>query len=965
MSLTSADFSTKLAELSADLRPETIAEQHPELCVRDVILRIADEVNRVAREDLARAEHLANVTGWLADVIDDDFCRARAARSLANTKVLRGRHAEALEDLGRAGELFRNLGAEVEQAATLSSSLQPLIYQGNYSQALEKADQAKDIAIRHGDELLLGRVEINFGNILHRQDRFRDAVEHYQLGLEKLTRLEQPRDCAIALINLAVCHISLHDFRQAEQAYKRARDISEREKMHAIVAQADYNIAYLYYYRSEYQKAIELYRKTRQYCESVNDAYHSGLCDLDQAEMYLELHLHEEGIRLADHALASFEKMGMSYEATKAIVLLGIGRYQSEKPFEAVEVFAKAQERMRAEANTAWVATLDLYQGLILQQEGRYYEALRFCRRAQESLGTLPTFLLADTHLLMSRLYLDLERFLDAESWADTAMETAQTLESPLHISRAWWLKGRLAETSGAIVEARSSYQLALQHQGAIPLPLQIGGSKIPYAKNSSEIYEAMVNLELTEVSPLNAEQIFEISEQAKAREIAELLSFRTNALPTPSRNRSALVEQVNKLREDLNWCYRKANAADVRVSPSFAEAEDLRSIIREQEQSLVKTLGELQTTEKEFHSLMCASTISADQIRKGLSENEVIVEFFIVRGLISVCLLERDSIQIVPLARLATVRQQLRELRVELSDVTLVDQSLLHFAESHLKRTLTTLETLHAALIGPLGNRLEGRRLIIVPEGPLHYLPFHALFDGERFLSEKHVISYAGSASMHYFDSLKPTCFGGDFLIGEALTGSQLSSTLPGCSTFRARFTRTPNVQAMESGHNESRFIHLECGVQLRRDNVLFSTLSVGKTEMSILDTFHLRLPCEVLGLTGSGTGIRANDYGRELLSLARGLEYAGARSVLMPLWNAYHEPTQMFLDLFYQGASSEPDRAKVFQTAIAEVRQHDPHPFHWAAFTLRGKIWGPIPNQPVGSRIATDGAAGLEEQS
>jgi CHAT domain-containing protein/Flp pilus assembly protein TadD len=957
MSLTSAELSTRLAELNAYLRPDTIAEEHPELCVSDVILRIVDEVNRVARQDLARAEHLANIASWLADAIDDDFCRARAARSIANTKVLRGRHAEALEDLARALKLFRDLGAEIEQAATLSASLQPLIYQGNYAQALERADEAKDIATRHGDELLLGRLEINFGNILHRQDRFRDAIDHYQLGLEKLTRLEQPRDCAIGLINLAVCYISLHDFRQAERAYQSARDISIRENMVTIVAQADYNIAYLHYYRSEYKQAIELYQKTRLYCQSVNDGYHSALCDLDQAEMYLDLHLHEEGVRLAQNALSAFEKTGMSYEATKAIVLLGIGLYQSEKPFEALEVFARAQDRMRTEANTAWVAKLDLYQGLVLQQEGRYYEAIRHCRRAQESLGTVPTFLLADTHLLMAGLYLDLEQFVDAESWADTAMETAQTLESHLHLSRAWWLIGRLAEMFGTTGEARSSYQRALENQRAIPLQLQIGGSKISYAKNRSEIYEAVVSLELVESASPNAEKVFELNEQARAREIAELLAFRTNALPTPSRNRSALVEQVNKLREDLSWYYRKASTAEVGVPRSLADTEELRSIVREQENSLVKTLSELQTTEEEFHSLMSARTISGDQIRERLADNEVIVQFFIVRGLISACLLERDSLQIVPLARLGTVRQQLRELRVEFNNVALVDQPSRHFAESHLKRTLTTLEALHEALIGPLVDRLERRRLVIVPEGPLHYLPFHALFDGERFLFEKHVVSYAGSASMHYFDSLRSTCSGGDFFIGEASHADQLSPQSFDCLTLGAEFARLPSVQALESRQKQSRFIHLACGVQFRRDNVLFSTLSLGTTEMSFLDTFHLRLPCDVLGLTGSGTGVRTNDYGRELLSLARGLEYAGARAVLMPLWNAHHHPTRKFLDLFYQGAASKADRGTVFQSALAEVREHYPHPYHWASFTLRGKIWGPIPNQTTYPSVAAAG--------
>ncbi len=69
--------------------------------------------------------------------------------------------------------------------------------------------------------------------------------------------------------------------------------------MPLLVAEADYNIAYLYYLRGEYTRAIELYRATREHCAELGDSYHQGLCDLDQSEMYLELNLSEEGSFLA------------------------------------------------------------------------------------------------------------------------------------------------------------------------------------------------------------------------------------------------------------------------------------------------------------------------------------------------------------------------------------------------------------------------------------------------------------------------------------------------------------------------------------------------------------------------------------------------------------------------------------------------------------------------------------------
>jgi len=207
------DQLTAAAERSSVLELFT---QNPELRKRSTILQIAEAVNHLAREDLTRAERLALAGACLADLLDDDYCRARTGRAVGNTQVLRGKHTEALGTFNTALGQFRKLGEDLEEAATLSSSLQPLIYLGRYSEAFEKAQSARAIAERHHDELFLARLEINFGNILHRQDRFSEAVQHYERALVTLERLGQPRDCAVGWVNLAVCHISLNEFRKAE-----------------------------------------------------------------------------------------------------------------------------------------------------------------------------------------------------------------------------------------------------------------------------------------------------------------------------------------------------------------------------------------------------------------------------------------------------------------------------------------------------------------------------------------------------------------------------------------------------------------------------------------------------------------------------------------------------------------------------------------------------------------------------
>ena len=91
--------------------------------------------------------------------------------------------------------------------------------------------------------------------------------------------------------NVAVCHINLHHFDDALAVYERNRAYCQRHGLSRILLQVDYNIAYLYFLRGEYLRAIRLYRTVRRDCETAGDEYHQALCDLDQAELFLDLNL--------------------------------------------------------------------------------------------------------------------------------------------------------------------------------------------------------------------------------------------------------------------------------------------------------------------------------------------------------------------------------------------------------------------------------------------------------------------------------------------------------------------------------------------------------------------------------------------------------------------------------------------------------------------------------------------------
>src|SRR5262249_5661436 len=68
------------------------------------------------------------------------------------------------------------------------------------------------------------------------------------------------------------------------------------------------------------------------------------------------------------------------------------------------------------------------------------------------------------------------------------------------------------------------------------------------------------------------------------------------------------------------------------------------------------------------------------------------------------------------------------------------------------LESTRRHLHELYRSLIGPFASKLITPRLVIVPHGGLHFLPFHAFYDGEQYLIDRFEISYSPSASVLKF---------------------------------------------------------------------------------------------------------------------------------------------------------------------------------------------------------------------
>src|SRR6476659_7220595 len=243
-----------LACADAENRKQYIAANRAANWV-DVVARLTERVWQEVRVDTVEAQRIADIAIETAEATADKISLAKSLRAKANALYALDHHAAAIQ--------------LHEQAITL------------FEQTDDHAELARAIFKEQGNARRLARLEINIGNVYHRQDRFAEALEVYERAYHELIQHDDPEGVAAALSNLSLCCISLNDFPKALDLHRKARQHCEQKGMPILVACADYNIAYLYFLRGELGRAIQMLRDAAVSAKKADDTYQQALCNLD------------------------------------------------------------------------------------------------------------------------------------------------------------------------------------------------------------------------------------------------------------------------------------------------------------------------------------------------------------------------------------------------------------------------------------------------------------------------------------------------------------------------------------------------------------------------------------------------------------------------------------------------------------------------------------------------------------
>jgi CHAT domain-containing protein len=301
----------------------------------------------------------------------------------------------------------------------------------------------------------------------------------------------------------------------------------------------------------------------------------------------------------------------------------------------------------------------------------------------------------------------------------------------------------------------------------------------------------------------------------------------------------------------------------------------------------------------------------------------------------------------------------------------------------------------LYEMLIDPVGLDSTIRRVIVVPDGKLHLLPFDALVDSRgNYLLADHVVTYAPSSTVFHLlrtqpenDSAKVPLLaigdvpyqGGTNLIAAKSPPSGVTRGLydvqgeklpflPGTAeevatiaeiagarsvllmgprateaSFRAQaLERIRVIHIAAHGVSSSAFPERAALVLARSSN----DDNDGLLQAREISQMHMAAELVTLSACETGAGRLVGQEG--IVNLVRAFLFAGARTVVASLWAADDVFTTSLMKQFYENlATRGVDRGAALQRAKLEMIEQSGDqavPFYWAGFTLIGEGSRPI---------------------
>jgi len=922
----------------------------------------------------------------LHDTTAKDRDLIAAARAFEEAQKLRSQRtaptrAAAIKKFDEANNQFQKLGNAYWAGLSLHSLGSTYVQSSEFAKALAAFDSALPLFRAAGDKRREAGVYNFVGGIYDVLGNQAQALVDFKKALAICEQVEDPSTKASVLNNLGKVHSDLNHWQVSLDYYSQALPMLHINGNTPREASAIYNIGLLYYRLGDTERT------------------------LDNSDQALRL------FRVTD------DKDGQAI----TLSLIGLVHVSRGDVDQGLDYYQQALQLRRAVGDPRGEATTLDYMGVAYATQNQLQKALDYHQQAlqlRRKIADRRNEALSLTNL--GHVYLQLNDSAKALACYQEALGIFRALEDRNNAARSLVGLARVQRGSGELVAARASVEDALKLIEQVRSAAGSQQLRASYFASQQEPYKLYIDL-LMQQHTQNPQggydaEALAANERARARSLLELLT-EANVDIRKGVN-SDLIERERNLAQLLN---AKAQR-QIRLLGQKNVQDQLDVVnkeIRELEDEHQKIQTMIRNASPGYAALTQPQPLTLKEIQAQLDPNTLLLEYSLDEKRSYLWLVSSSALQSYQLPNEGEIQRDARSVYELLTarsssksgETPAEKQKRIAGADSQLPKTAAELSRL---ILGPVAKELTGKRLVIVADGALQFIPFAALPSPESTLGaatdsyrplilDHEVISLPSASALAVqrknLAARKPAANAvaviadpvfsiGDERFKQRAKNNESRSELNVTNTRllehlsdesgrlkirRLPFTRqeaeqilavapqSHNLRAMDFNANRSiatgselshyRYVHFATHGYLDSERPSLSSIVLslidpkGKPQDGFLrahEIYNLTLPAELVVLSACQSGLGKEIKGEGLDGLTRGFMYAGARRVVVSLWNVNDKATADLMQRFYRGMLKEklaPSAAlRKAQGEMWQQRQWQ-SPYYWAAFTMQGE--------------------------
>lgn len=916
---------------------------------RQFISWLKSQVDIYQWRENERAAELAQLIVRIGRQRTEPVHEALGLMALGDTIAITGnRHQEAWALHQEAGALFLRSGDRVGWARTQIGRVAICLELDHVAEAMADARRAAAIFKKHGELDLYVRLAVNLMKVHNELGRYRQTIHVFDQALPAALALGEAGEKHLGLLynNVANAYQYRGELHRAREYLTLAVDVLTRRNQSDARRVVLQNVAYVEQALGQYQRALKLLHEVLEAYAGRQTIYTIHL-RLLLAECYLQLNKNMEARELTRETVEDLAQFDQPLPNEMAHTLRQLAEAEAKlgRLPEAQEKLQQAQAIFTALQAETWQQSVQLMRSSIALEQGDYLTSLQMASQvAAFFAGRQQQVNQVRALLLKGRSLFALQRLAEAHCVARKAQQLARVCRVPDLRYGAHLLLGQVYEAHGQVVAGRRHYHAALSIVERLQSSLTIT-LRTNFLENKNEALHGVMRLAL---AAGDVESAFETLERSKSQMLLGYLANRQRLYWSRGDEHSQrLIAQLDQLREEHHLLYGLAHETAVLPDEEPAlEAQEAGRKLAACERQMRQVTEQLYLSGADQVRYNFAPFPGREAIQARIPAGTALVEYYNDGRCWWAFVVDSRHIQVVQLPlSLAEVEQLIHKLHFN------IRTALQAGAGSRMAGLLAGSsrqlgQLLYGALLASLPLPAGLQRLIVVPYGLLHYLPFNLLHTGERYLIEAQELVMLPAAALITRET--PGRPAGALVLAHSYNG-QVPQTIAEAEAVSELFAGRVYTEEQTNRHlleqPPQQILHIAAHGRHRIDQPDLSFIQLGDGQLYTDDLLQQDLSYELVTLSACETGRAVVKPGEELIGLGRGVLCAGAAALVASLWRVTDEHTAGLMGHFYTALRTGKTRAAALREAQCSLLAREPelHPAFWAAFHLIGAA-GPL---------------------